>query len=431
MASLELKEAYGLFEDSSDSEDESKKSANMHISASIGGSVRTDNYSPMHELPDDANQVQYECCEPVLWKHRPPEYMGPALFSEAIDVGGCRGYTANQDIFPGALIMIESAFIGWPKKRETDNLFIDTLKMILQDEKNYQDWMECISHVYPVYLEDLPADIYRAGLEKYQDEIARLDTNVSFEKMLQIVFAMQSNAFSSGIFLHCSIFNHSCEPNCIKFNPSSEKPTSEVRAARLIRKGEPLTISYLHPLEQSRTARQEQLNAQFGFTCHCPECEKIDEQDIKFSEIEKQIPKAENLLKAKCPSQSLAYALEIFADALEILPHDAMQLIRIHKLVANSTAELLKNENEQFLEHAILFLRSSYELYELQKKYLNKDHLDLAGTLNDISQGIQILLSYSPETLYAEFDEWGTFRSASIAENEFRKEHYRIRRLYE
>lgn len=425
MSSSEFKEAFDLFGGDSDSGDDGSV-----IMQSVP--QRTANLTEKHEFHNmsEINKVEYECCNPVLWKNNLPDYMGPALFVHDSNVGGCRGYIANQDIFPGTLIMKESALIEWPSERKDDNLFIDMLHKILCDEDNREDWMECISHIYPVSLEDIPRKLYEIGIEKYSDGIASLQTKVSFDKMLQIVFAMQCSSFKSGIFLHCSIFNHSCTPNCTKFNPIKGKAISEVRAARMIRKGEPLTISYIQPPEQSYYSRQQKLIHQFGFVCECPWCQEKDELDERFRDIENQIPEAEKMLEANNPNQSLAYALEILVDTLEAIPENSMPLIRIHKLVANNAAELLKVENEQFLEYAILFLRSSCKLYSLQKKYLNNDHIDLAGTLNDISQGINILLSLNPEILYSQF-EWGTFREASTAENKYRQEYRRIRQLYE
>lgn len=430
--SPELKQAFGLFGDDSDEEVLIQQPFKDEVKKRNCTKRETNNSKELNHKflkPDD-----YQCCEPVLWKHHKPQFMGPVLFSDAVDdVGGSRGYIASQDIHPGGLIMIESALIEWPKSAVRDNLFIDTLRFILNNEEHCDDWMTCMSMMHPVSLDDLPPDIVKAGLEKYQGELENLENEkeISFDRMLQILFAMQSNAFSSGIFLHCSIFNHSCQPNCVKFNPSNENPKSEVRASRMIHKGEPLSISYLTPPEQSQVARQEQLRKQFGFTCECQAClEPPGYRYEAFMEIERQIPHAEELLENGHLSLSLARGLEIFNGVLEILPYNAMELIRIHKLVANCTAELLKHNNDQFLEHAILFLRSSYKLYKLQKKHSNRDHLDLARTLSDLSQGIQILLSKCPEALFAEFDEWSTFRDASIAENEFRKEHNRINMLY-
>ena len=102
------------------------------------------------------------------------------------------------------------------------------------------------------------------------------------------------------------MFNHSCTPNCIKYQPtthsgaqagSSSQPrsspsgsangdapsaaasspysASEVRATRWIAAGEPLTLSYLDPREQARQVRDRQLWDQFRFKCQCPLCSPL------------------------------------------------------------------------------------------------------------------------------------------------------------
>lgn len=431
MASLQkqqLKAAFDLFGDSSDEGD--------HVEECIVQAMSTVRFEKSEPFLQKVESYTPMTCEPELWPQHPPQYMGPMQYVNSIPVGGGRGYVASEDIPPGTLLLIEKAFVRWPSERRSSSLFIDTVQDILRSEEQ-EDVIACITKIYPEALSDLPKDIYKAGLEEYSEKLSALrvaqdDCRMSFDSLLQLVLAMQSNAFSSGLFLHCSIFNHSCQPNCVKLNPNAAQPISQVRAARYIRKGEPLTISYLYPLEQSRSSRKKQLCKQFGFTCTCLLCETDTRiTDVKFQDIEAQLPAAEELLQDNRPEQALALALELFADALEVCPHDASELMRIHKLVANSSAALLKQHNVQFLEHVILFLRSSFELYELQQKYLNKDHVDLAGTLNDMSQGIQMLLSHSPEALYAEFEEWSTFRTASIAENEYRKEYQRIKKLYQ
>ena len=415
-----LKEAFDLF-DASSSDEEIDDSISMSIKPVIKTST---NCSPLDHKPRATKR------DPVLWPDHPPQYMGPLQYVDHLDIGGGRGYVAYEDIQPGTILLIESALVPWPT--DYNDLFVDTVCHILE-RHDAQDLMESMAHIYPISLDDLPPDIRAAGTTRYHDALQDLASDcLPLDKLLQLVFAMQSNAFFSGIFLHSSIFNHSCQPNCVKFNPSPENPVSEVRASRWIRKGEPLTISYIHPLEQSLSTRQAQFRTQFGFTCGCARCEADKPMDEgQFSTLETQLDHVDELLETKRPVKALALALEIFADALEILPHDAMELMRIHKLVASSSAALLRKQDARFLEHVILFLRSSYELLELQKKYLNCDHLDLARTYSDISQGIQLMLAHNPEAMYVEFEEWNTFRAASVAESEFRKEHERLKRLYE
>jgi hypothetical protein len=87
---------------------------------------------------------------------------------------------------------------------------------------------------------------------------------------LRLLLTLKSNGFRSGLYLHLSVFNHSCTPNCVKWSPA--QGLSHVRTLRPVRAGEVLLISYLNPVEQTRQRRRCQLRETFGFLCACPLC---------------------------------------------------------------------------------------------------------------------------------------------------------------
>ncbi|KAJ0410961.1 hypothetical protein ATCC90586_004314 [Pythium insidiosum] len=396
------------------------------------------------------------------WRDATPEFVGPIeVDSNCANIGGSRGYIATEDLAPGTLVLVEKAFVPWPSDvdQSDPSFFIATVRNILR-EPTWKTTVEHLGHLHPQRLEDLPTELLTAGREKYDSQLAALlqepgvaSLGVSHEELLQNVFAMQCNAFDSGVFLHNAIFNHECNPNCIKFTPEDrEHGVSEVRVARAVKKGEPLTISYLYPREQSRSRRLRNLREQFGFVCICELCRRgdsvlplpvrhseersaSDEEPtlVTIEEVEQVAAGAEELLKdGTSAAHVLSIALEALSDALEVVAHDHVVLMRIHKLVADCCDAILQARPSQDVrEYAILFLRSSYELLELQRMYLNDDHIDLARTLNDVSQGIQLLLSLDPKALLQEFSEWKDFRQASKVENEYRQEYRRIKRLYE
>jgi hypothetical protein len=119
---------------------------------------------------------------------------------------------------------------------------------------------------------------------------------------------MHCNAFSSGLYCHLAIVNHSCRPNCIKFAPSaavaaaaagklasfsspsssvsssSRTDCSEIRAVAAIAAGEPITISYLTPCDQTRARRRHALRTQFRFECNCERCGDEDRVGLVSSE---------------------------------------------------------------------------------------------------------------------------------------------------
>ncbi|TMW60883.1 hypothetical protein Poli38472_000925 [Pythium oligandrum] len=454
--SATVQAAFGLFDDdSSDDETQQQQEVVPPVVKLVEHLQVTPPPPPtaQNPRPVSASTVLYPS-----WEDARPEFVGPIqLVDNCEHIGGSRGYVAAEDLEPGTLILVEKVYVPWPKAiDQTDpTFFIATMENILKRD-DYKTIVIHLGHLHPQRLSDLPTDLLEAGREKYGSQLEQLrarfpNLDVTHEQMLQNVFGMQCNAFDSGVFLFNAIFNHDCNPNCVKFTPEESDPgVSEVRVAKQIKKGEPLTISYLYPREQSRNRRQRNLREQFGFVCTCELCRRGDsvlprpplppdadtssgELVVDIEEVEKVVASAEDLLKVGSHgAQVLSIALEALSDALEIVAHDHVVLIRIHKLVADCCDAILRAQPGQDVrEYAILFLRSSYELLELQKMYLNNEHIDLARTLNDVSQGIQLLLSLDPKVLLEEFSEWKDFRQASFVENQYRQDYRRIKKLYE
>ncbi|OQS01104.1 hypothetical protein ACHHYP_01825 [Achlya hypogyna] len=438
-ASATVQKAFGLFDDDSDDEYAEQVAAEeVHLTFTV---------DPAAAAPagDDAASAY----APSLWTHLAPDYMGPMEFRDnSFEFGGGRGYYAACDMPAGTLLLRERAYVQWPDVEDRDALLVATVDQILQCD-DADDIASNMAPLHPVQLTDLPPPLLSAAKAQYTNALQSVLSNYKrsgeFDKWLQVVLGMQCNAFSSGVFLHTAMFNHDCNPNCVKFTPLTSLGVSEVRAARPIAKGEQLMISYLYPREQSRERRQAQLAKQFGFDCRCDLCGRGDvfsaapptaaTSEVSLAEVEKTAGTLEELF-ADNPSANAATvlhaALETLSDALEVVAFDHIVLMRVHKLVADTCDSLLKRKTTVAIEdHAILFLRSSYELHELQKLFLHKDHIDLARTLNDISQGIRLLLSYNPDVLLAEFPEWPTFRDASLVESQYTKEYKRIKALYE
>ncbi|ETW01854.1 hypothetical protein H310_06423 [Aphanomyces invadans] len=452
MTSTTVQKALRLFDDDSDDEEveAAVPSADVHLEFTTSVSVSTSSNVDMSS--------QYQ---PALWTHLPPDFFGPMEYrANADEFGGGRGYYAAEDVPAGTLLLRERAYVLWPDVDDRSALLLATVEQILQSE-DADEIASNMAPLHPVVLEDLPKTLLDAAHEEYDDSLTQLltqygringtDDDATLRRWLQVVLGMQCNAFTSGVFLHTAMFNHDCNPNCVKFSPESGLSVSEVRAAKAIKKGEQLFISYIYPREQSRERRQAQLVRQFGFVCHCPMCGRGDSfstppqspsststplpqgPDKTLEEIETDLGVLEDLFTehaANNAPQVLHAALEALSDLLELVAHDHVVMMRVHKLVADSCDSLLKlQKNVQ--EHAILFVRSCVELLELQRLFLDHDHIDLARTLNDISQGIRLLLSYNPQVLLDEFPEWSTFRQASLVESQYTKEYKRIKALYE
>ncbi|WYZ38167.1 hypothetical protein EsH8_III_000081 [Colletotrichum jinshuiense] len=82
-----------------------------------------------------------------------------------------------------------------------------------------------------------------------------------------------SELFGYGCWPAASYFNHSCDPNIEK---RREGRAWEFRAARDIRKGEEMCITYLGGEERSwsREKRMSTLRRNWGFDCGCKNCEE-------------------------------------------------------------------------------------------------------------------------------------------------------------
>jgi hypothetical protein len=117
-----------------------------------------------------------------------------------------------------------------------------------------------------------PNDIAEEMLDLY-DRLARFCgfvTSIHFEEFIGVYARIRSNSFqmNGSLAWHVprSMFNHSCDPNCVVDH------TGVFRAAQNIKAGDELTISYFPHLNQlpSEARRIELQNR--DFTCLCPRC---------------------------------------------------------------------------------------------------------------------------------------------------------------
>ena len=95
-----------------------------------------------------------------------------------------------------------------------------------------------------------------------------------------------------GIYINCSFFNHSCEPNCFYFGIAN---MLIVKAIKDIKKGEELTVSYVEP--KPMALRKNEL-LKWDFTCDCKYCKQeaeICDKDEYFNVFETYI-KIQNIM---------------------------------------------------------------------------------------------------------------------------------------
>ena len=75
-----------------------------------------------------------------------------------------------------------------------------------------------------------------------------------------------------GLYINCSFFNHSCDPNCFYFGIAN---MLIVKAIKDIKKGDELTVSYIEP--KPAFMRKNELS-KWEFNCQCKYCK--EEADI-------------------------------------------------------------------------------------------------------------------------------------------------------
>lgn len=87
----------------------------------------------------------------------------------------------------------------------------------------------------------------------------------------------------TGIYLHASMLNHSCDPNaCIIF----DGPSVKLRCIHPngIAYQDEITISYIE-LAASTQTRQKQLQERYCFTCTCKKCSIGSPMDVSFDKM--------------------------------------------------------------------------------------------------------------------------------------------------
>ena len=73
-----------------------------------------------------------------------------------------------------------------------------------------------------------------------------------------------------GLYPLAALTNHACEPSAVQV---FDGPDLVLRALRLLKEGEAVTISYVD-VAQSPAARRAELSAGYYFACACPRCER-------------------------------------------------------------------------------------------------------------------------------------------------------------
>lgn len=392
----------------------------------------------------------------------------------------------HTDISAGTLLMEEAPFVTWPAHTGDELLNEYVIKILLRN-KNHAIILDHMKHVHPVSLDIVPNEMIVSLNEKFGAIIDKMalefKSKITRDEIVRLFFALQMSAFGTGIYLHLSLLNHNCYPNCIKFSPDPSKKmaNSQIRALRPIKAGEEITISYLIPPEQSLQSRTSKLKLQFGFE---PVYSKNEQFKIKMLETAKN-PEQDNTalvleLETKIenfdngtekPVETAEQCMVVIEELVELRTRAAEALnerhvliFRLNKLLMElihrviseeepkepreSVAEEGKEETEltpeekekqseqdkkdaKYQKYLVLYLSTGYEVYRTQLLLFHKDHIDFATTLNDLEMALDTLLSRYPKLLYATFAQWNTFTKATKFRQDCQVEFERLVKLYE
>eukprot|EP01134_Creolimax_fragrantissima_P001843 CFRG1843T1 len=426
--------------------------------------------------------------------------------SDIASVGGGRGFYASDDIEAGALIMSERPLLDWSVCRqhqgESERMDAVAVRELLVGTYSpsvsvsdtaalhmaIKTKLDQLAYLCPVTLNEEDVDpmvllqfrtinselvdeLKNSVRRKYENSkleipecVQRLISSGSVrsnadtpnkhpsgdDALLRLLLALQFNGFASGLYLHLSIFNHSCLPNCTKLSGlhlPSDKPGewgySEIRAARNIKKGEELLISYLQPQEQSTGRRQQQLDAAFHFDCVCEWCtrnndvlaasdtdseEVVDEIDevidsMQVFEVERRLEDLEaDCLEAFSDNRREFQLSQIANELLTLRESPIMSgmhsrhvvRVRFNLLLSNVLQNIMGTSSDP--SSADTLMRACVDVLELQKLYLHPFDPRLAESLLRVSESANLLLVSHRDVMINQFRDLGIVNDSDAME---------------
>ncbi|KAI0065785.1 SET domain-containing protein [Artomyces pyxidatus] len=149
----------------------------------------------------------------------------------------------------------------------------------------------------------VPSDLLVPAVKHLDDNEARLFRGLynchptRGDEVEDLWNIMKTNAISIGslpgfhgqytaVYSDICRINHSCSPNAI-YGWDLQSFTGEVRASRLIKKGEEVFITYIDN-RGPYDVRQRQLQNTYNFTCACPAC-SLSEAERKRSDVRRSL----------------------------------------------------------------------------------------------------------------------------------------------
>ncbi|KAL0486286.1 histone-lysine N-methyltransferase [Acrasis kona] len=173
-------------------------------------------------------------------------------------------------------------------------------------------------------------------------EVIGIKLDYSIQQIAEMFCAFKCNSFSicdeemnsvgTGLYLDCSVMNHSCEPNCAVVFKDAKLYVKCINER--VSKGVELTISYID-LAQSTPSRQLRLEEQYCFKCACKRCELHtgDDQLLQGNELTTSLPHFKDIKKSK--QQHLDVLETLYQDNVSKLGEMNENLILLSNLLCS------------------------------------------------------------------------------------------------
>lgn len=224
------------------------------------------------------SQYLLKNCTP--WQEAPPcpDYVGPVVVARTPDGRG-RGLFATEDVPTGTLLLISNPL----SLTYDDPHRISLLAKLVSDAQKDPLLLKRIytlAHTQSSQhqLEVPSMDFLTSDSSEYAsgEECAPIDPKKIMDIIMLNSFegeyqneAHDDSTWFCGLYLIPSLINHSCHRNASRLIIGG---AMLVHAARDIRKGEEITITYVSTVAPLRRRQKSSLAMKFGFTCKCKRC---------------------------------------------------------------------------------------------------------------------------------------------------------------
>ena len=167
---------------------------------------------------------------------------------------------------------------------------------------------------------------------------------LSGETITSVWQILETNSFNNGVCLKISRFNHSCRPNA-EFFWNHDTGTRDVRAVRMIKPSEEITLNYRKLGTLTREERMTYLRDYHHFECLCEACDKSEAEVEQESLNCAQFRKLEEARKVAEEGQTENnFSLKLNRDEIESLKKmyslaREMKIFRLASIVKNIVEE--------------------------------------------------------------------------------------------